>query len=102
MEVDKQEHKILGQAIDEWEETGKLSPEKAEELRNGLSLKITVRQQIAQYLFIVAVSCTILAFAAIFIDDKLLERIKTYFALSNVFIAIICAALATSWFLYVK
>jgi hypothetical protein len=101
MEVNRNEDKILRQAIDAWERSGKLSPEKAEELKQDIIPRYSARQQIAQYFFIIAVSCTILAFTAIFIDDKLLERIRNYFALSNIFIAVLCALLAAAWFIYI-
>lgn len=101
MEVDKDEWKVISKALDEWDQQGMLAPGQADELKNSVQLKKTERQQVAQYFFIIAISCTILAFGAIFVDERLLERIKVYFALSNVFIAIVCAVLTISWFVYV-
>jgi hypothetical protein len=101
MEVGKEEWKVLNKALDEWDRQGMLAPGQADELKKSVRLKKTERQQIAQYFFIIAISCTILAFGAIFIDEKLLERIKVYFALSNIFIAFVSAAIAIAWFWYV-
>jgi uncharacterized membrane protein len=102
MELEKNEWKALKRAISEWEQQGKISHDQAGELRKSVLLKRNERQQIAQYFFIVAISCTILAFGAIFIDEKLLEKIKSYFALSNVVIALISAVLGGLWFGFVK
>ena len=102
MELEKNEWKALKKAIDEWEHSGRISHAQAGELRKTVQLKRNERQQIAQYFFLVAISCTILAFGAIFIDEKVLEKIKNYFALSNIFIAIISAAVGGGWFWYVK
>ena len=46
------------------------------------------------------VSFTNLAFGAIFIDDKLLEKIKAYFDVGNIIIAISCTLIAVFWFIY--
>jgi len=102
MEIkDKNEWKSLQNALSQWENTGKISPEKADELRKDI-IYTTDRQQIAQYFFIIALSCTLLAFGAIFIDDKLLEKIKGYFDLNNIIIASITTAIAVFWFWYVR
>lgn len=102
MEVDKNEWNTIKKALGHWEQQGKLSHEQAGELRNTISLKRADRQQVAQYFFIVAISCTILAFGAIFIDDKLLEKVKAYFALSNVVIAAASVLLGAAWFWFVN
>jgi hypothetical protein len=101
MEVDNNEWKTITQAINTWVSEGKISPEKAEELRRSYSLKKT-GQQIAQYFFLIALSCTLMAFGAIFIDEKLLEKIKIYFSLNNIVVAILMALIAGSWFYYIK
>ncbi|HRO41474.1 MAG TPA: hypothetical protein PL009_01475 [Flavipsychrobacter sp.] len=101
MELDNHDWKTINTAIDNWQSQGKLSDEKAEELRSSVQLKKT-NQQIAHYFFLIALSCTLMAFGAIFIDEKLLERIKEYFSLSNIFIAILMASLAAGWFYYIR
>ncbi|HXS36775.1 MAG TPA: hypothetical protein VN721_08750 [Flavipsychrobacter sp.] len=101
MEIrDKNEWKSIQNALSQWENTGKLSHEKADELRQDI-VYTTDRQQIAQYFFIIALSCTLLAFGAIFIDDKLLEKIKVYFDLNNIIIASVTTAISIFWFWYV-
>lgn len=102
MEADKQELKVLQQALDAWQKDGMLMPDKADELRASIVPKHTDRQQIAQYFFFVALFCTLLAFGAIFINDKLLEKIKLYFAWNDLVIAGITSLLSVLWFWYVS
>lgn len=102
MELDKNEWKAVNKAIKGWEEEGIISKEDGSRLRRSVDLKRTDNQQIAQYFFLTALSCILLAFGAIFIDDKVLEKFKTYFALSNIVIAIFAAGISISWFWYVK
>jgi len=101
MEVDNSDWKTINGALDKWQQDGKLTAEKANELRESIELKKT-GQQIAQYFFLFALSCTLMSFGAIFIDEKLLERIKNYLALSNTVIAVIMALLAAGWFYYIR
>lgn len=100
MEADKNERRIIEQALTHWEQSGMLTPEKAGELRSSVTPRETDRQQIAQYFFFIALFCTLLAFGAIFLSEKLLEKIKAYFAISDIIIALITAALSVLWFWY--
>ncbi len=100
MEADKQEIKILHKALDEWEQNGRLAPEQAASLRETIVPKHTGRQQIAQYFFFIALTCILLAFAALFLNEKLLEKLKAYFSLNDLAIALISAALSVLWFWY--
>ena len=102
MEVDKGEWKILQQAITTWEEAGKLTKEQADDLRSSIDYKHRERQQIAQYFFFIALFCTLLAFGAIFINEKLLEKIKLYFSWNDLAIAGITAILSVLWFWYIS
>lgn len=102
MELDKNEWKSVNKAIKGWEEEGTISKEEGSRLRKTVHLKRTDNQQIAQYFFLTALSCILLAFGAIFIDDKILERFKVYFALSNIVIATLAAGVSVLWFWYVR
>lgn len=101
MEVGKDEWKILQKAITEWEQTDKLTKEQADDLRKTVDYKQSERQQIAQYFFFIALFCTLLAFGAIFINEKLLEKIKLYFSWNDLAIAGITAGLSILWFWYI-
>lgn len=99
MELDKKEKDILETALDKWEADHLLTKEQADELRSTISEK-KAGVQIAQYFFVIAIACILLAFGAIFIDDKLLEKIKQYFDIGNIVIAISCTVIAILWFAY--
>lgn len=101
MYVDKHEAETITRALNEWQQKGLLSTEQKELLEKEILPKRTDRQQVAQYFFVVAVSCAVLAFGAIFIDDKILEKLKAYFSLGNLFIAACSTLVATAWLYYV-
>ncbi len=102
MEVEKHEWNAIKKALSGWEEQGLITLEKNRELRQAVKLKRNDRQQVARYFFIVAISCILLSFGAIFLDDKLLEKFKHYFSLSNIFIAAIMAVITVSWFWFIN
>lgn len=101
MELDKKEKELLESALIEWESNNLLTKDKADELRNTITQK-KAGGQVAQYFFIIAIACTLLAFGAIFIDDKLLEKIRKYFDVGNIIIAISCTLIALAWFIYLS
>ncbi len=100
MQADKDEEKILKQALEEWRSAGIISPEQENVMRESIVPRSTERQQLAQYFFIVAVSSALLAFGALFIDEKLLEHLRRTFLLSNFTISIVAALLAAIGFWY--
>jgi uncharacterized membrane protein len=102
MEADKNEWRTLQRALNEWEHEGKLTRSQAEELKKSIHIRQAERQQVAQYFFFIALSCAILAFGAIFIDEKLLEKIKAYFSLSDITISALSALSSAGWFWYVR
>lgn len=101
MKTTQKEADLLHNAIDEWVNVGKLSPEQSVELKKSISVKAET-QPIAHYFFFIALSCALLAFGAIFIDDKLLEKIKSYFLLSNIVIAILFTVFSVVCFVLLK
>jgi uncharacterized membrane protein len=101
MEVEKTEASLLYKAIEEWTETGKLTAGQAVELKDSIIIKQNERHQIAQYFLFVALFCTLLAFGAIFLNEKLLEKIKIYFSWSDMVITMITALLSVLWLWYI-
>ena len=99
---DIKEYKFLNHTIEEWVSNGDITVDKAQQLKNTIEEPKSHAQQIAQYFFFIALSCILLAFAAIFIDDKFIEKLKLYFSLTNLFIAILFTVLSTIWFIYLK
>lgn len=102
MQVDREGKELLQQAVTEWKQTGMITEEQAGKMADSIELKPEGNHSIAKYFFIIAISCIVLAFGAIFIDEKLLEKIKAYFSLSNIFISLFFAVAAFIWFWYCK
>lgn len=94
IQADKQEQELLHKALDEWQSSGQLNAEQAAQLKATIVPKKDERQQLAQYFFIIAVSCGLLAFGALFIDEKVLARLQKIFLLQNLTISIGSAILA--------
>lgn len=101
MEVNKYEYKIIIRALTTWEQEGRLSTEQAADLKENLLNKDSGRRQVAQYFFFIALCCILLAFGTIFLNEKLLEKIKAYFSWSDLVIALISACLSILWFWYI-
>jgi len=101
METDKNGQRIIEQAIEEWTLQGKLTEQQAAGLRATIHLKAK-GQHIAQYFFFIALFCTLMAFGVLFLNEKLLEKIKAYFSWSDFTITIITAGMSALWLWYVN
>ncbi len=101
MEVDKDELQTMHRAIEEWKGGGLIDSTQAEALKSTITVRKNDVQQVAQYFFFIALFCTLLAFGAIFLSEKLLEKIKAYFSWSDLAIAGIAAILSVLWFWYI-
>ena len=93
---------ILLDAITDWQRDGLITEDTAAKLRKSVDTPEGQRQQLAQYFFVVAISSALLAFGALFIDEKLLETLRRTFLLQNGTIAVGAALLAGFWLLYVR
>lgn len=102
MQANKDEQKVLQQAIEEWLADRTITPEQAEKMKAGVGIRPSQRQQLAQYFFIIAVSSALLAFGALFLDEKILERLRRSFLLSNYTIALGSAVLAGIAYWYAR
>ncbi|MFN4248189.1 MAG: hypothetical protein ACK4EY_10725 [Flavipsychrobacter sp.] len=102
LKTDQNDYKLLTDTINKWVENGNIDKPKGDELLDTLEQPKSTTQQIAQYFFFVALSCILLAFAAIFIDDKFLEKLKQHFSLTNFFIAILFTVFSVLWFYFLK
>lgn len=102
MQADKQEREVLGKALDEWKDAGLLTPEHAAQLRGTIKAKESGTEQLAHYFFIIAVCCALLAFGALFIDEKLLQRLQQTFLLHNITIAVAAMILSAICFRFAR
>ncbi|GAA4300513.1 hypothetical protein [Compostibacter hankyongensis] len=93
-EVDKKEARLLLQAIASWQEQQQISAEQAAALRQSIRIKGTNWRLITLYFFIAAVSCALMAFGALVLDEKWIEVLRKRFALADGSIAALFAALS--------
>lgn len=88
MKLDKKEAATLTDAIRFWEDSRKISPELANELRNSYEVRSSNVDTITRYAFISAVSCGLLAFGALVIDEKWIELLRKKWEFSEATVGI--------------
>jgi hypothetical protein len=88
MELDKKEAAIVENAIGYWEDSKKITPELANDLRDSLQLRNSSLDAITSYALISAISCGLLAFAALVIDEKWIELLRTKWGFSETIVGI--------------
>jgi hypothetical protein len=83
MELDKKEANIVNKAIQSWENEQRISKELAADLRNSYQLRNANVDAIAIYALISAISCGLLAFGALVIDEKWIELLRKKWGFSE-------------------
>ncbi|NIJ51589.1 hypothetical protein [Dyadobacter arcticus] len=83
MELDKKGAEIVGKAIQFWEDKKMISEELAGELRGSYQLRNSNADAIAIYALISAISCGLLAFGALVIDEKWIELLRKQWGISE-------------------
>lgn len=83
MELDKKEAEIVSRAIQAWEDETRISKELAAELRGSYSVRNANVDVIAVYALISAVSCGLLAFGALVLDEKWIELLRKRWGFSE-------------------
>ncbi|MFT4094570.1 MAG: hypothetical protein QM640_13140 [Niabella sp.] len=94
MRVNKKESKLLEAVIEQWQKDGLLDESKASQLKGSISSYRTEFDSLAFYASIAAVSCALLAFGALVLDEKWIERLRRFFSFSELVIGVVFAALA--------
>ncbi|QRR03418.1 hypothetical protein [Dyadobacter sandarakinus] len=94
MELDKKEAEVIGNAIQYWQESARISPELAKELRGSYQLKNSNMDAVAVYSLIAAISCGLLAFGALVIDEKWIELLRKRWGFSETVVGVGFTALA--------
>ncbi len=88
MELDRNEAKIVNNAIKFWEDSRKIDPELATELRASYKLRDANVDAITSYALISAISCGLLAFGALVIDEKWIELLRKKWGFSESIVGI--------------
>ncbi len=94
MELDKKEAEIVNRAIQSWEEGARISKELATELRGSYSVRNANVDAIAIYALISAVSCGLLAFGALVLDEKWIELLRKRWGFSENIVGVLFTSVA--------
>lgn len=94
MELDKKEAEIVNRAIQSWEDEARISKELATELRGSYSVRNANVDAIAIYALIAAVSCGLLAFGALVLDEKWIELLRKRWGFSENIVGILFTLVA--------
>lgn len=92
MRVNKKEAALLNDAIDQWQKENIIDGPTGERLKNSVSTYRNEFDSLTFYSFIAAVSCAILAFGALVMDEKWIERLRNFFQFSELVIGLVFAA----------
>lgn len=94
LEVDKKQAYLLHQAIQYWRTSQLVSEEQVKTLEESYTVKNTDWQAIGMYIFIAAISCALMAFGSLVLDEKWIEVLRKKFSLNNGIVAILFALLS--------
>ncbi|MVT08866.1 hypothetical protein [Chitinophaga tropicalis] len=94
LEVDKKEASLLQRAIHKWETETLITPEQAERLRKTWHVREADWQAVTLYIFIAAISCALMAFGSLVLDEKWIEVLRVKFSLTDGIIATLFAGLS--------
>jgi len=83
MELEKKDAEVVSKAIRFWETSSKITPELADQLRKSYKVRNSNIDAVAIYSLISAISCGLLAFGALVIDEKWIELLRKKWGLSE-------------------
>ncbi|TWF39678.1 hypothetical protein FHW36_105117 [Chitinophaga polysaccharea] len=90
--LDKREAQVLQRAIHQWEQEQLLTPEQVGRLQQSYKVVNTDWQTLTLYIFIAAVSCALMAFGSLVLDEKWIEIIRKKFSMTDGVIALLFGA----------
>jgi hypothetical protein len=88
MELDKKDAAVVDKAIASWVKDNTISPELASSLRSTVTIRNSNVDAITVYALISAVSCGLLAFGALVIDEKWIELLRKKWGFSETVVGI--------------
>ena len=83
MELQKKDAEVVDKAIRFWETSSKITPELAQDLRKSYKVRNSNVDAVAIYALISAISCGLLAFGALVIDEKWIELLRKKWGFSE-------------------
>lgn len=103
MQLDKKEAELIDKAIIHWKEEGIIDEVTAMKMKAGYTLEDNTNV-LSTYALVASVSCGLLAFGALVMDEKWIELIRRRFGFSEVMVGLsfILLSAALVWFSYKK
>ncbi|WP_025763325.1 hypothetical protein [Dyadobacter tibetensis] len=92
MKVNKEEDEIIKKALRHWEERELITSEQVNRLGNAYEVEPGSMAAIARYALIAAISCGLLAFGSLIIDEKWIELLRKQYGYSEWVVALIFSA----------
>jgi hypothetical protein len=93
MEVDKKGASVLENAINQWQQEQVIDEGTARRLRAGYIIREDNAGVLSVYAFIAAVSCGLLAFGALVMDEKWIELLRRQFGFSEIIVGLVFSGL---------
>lgn len=89
MELDKKEAHLLDRFIARWTQSALIDASTAEQLKGTYASRESNLGALAIYAFIAALSCGLLAFGSLVLDEKWIELLRKQFGVSEVIVSVI-------------
>lgn len=102
MEFDKKEEEVIQKAIKFWQESELISSETATTLGKSYRIKNSGFDAIGMYALIAAISCGILAFASLVIDEKWIENLRKMWGFSEWIVGLLFTIVSIALIVYTK
>ncbi|PUZ19787.1 hypothetical protein GA0116948_12026 [Chitinophaga costaii] len=94
LSVDKKQALLLHQSIQYWRSAQLISEEQAQTLQASYTVRNTDWQAIGGYIFVAAISCALMAFGSLVLNEKWIEILRKKFSLNNGMVALLFALLS--------
>jgi MFS family permease len=102
MKLNAKEVQLLDRVLDHWEANNFLDEEKVVQLKKSYQSDTGDYKTLSFYAFFAAISCALLAFGALVLDEKWIERMRNYFSFSEFTIALLFAGISVVLILYIR
>lgn len=100
MKLDSEKAEFLKTTIQNWQNNGLISPEKAVELNNSFTVKSFDWQKLAQYAIYISLTCGVFALGSLLLDKQITKILSSLYNTPNIIICIL-SFLAAAYFLIV-
>lgn len=102
MKLNNKEASLLNRVIEQWREQDLVDNETAGKLKKSYQTDPGDYKTLSFYAFFAAISCALLAFGALVLDEKWIERMRSYFSFSEFTIGMLFAGLGIFLVWYIK